>query len=309
MNVLFDDGRYIDRRLKYVDENPSADGTELGRYDPHSEAFQFYKYVDNIWGDFQTRDLEERNHANDYARKQAEIEEITLTEHPEKYEANRDNGKIYFKGYYFLKQIPFIHHENHDQSNPILPKGIDLNNFDWQNLTVIDIVKLLPKKILNQEPVIGVAFNIYKRDFFNELNGRVFNREKTTSYYLSVRLVTDGRKIKLPKNDTGNPHNDIIAVKIDDIIRERWNQREDLIPPENDFKSLYRLAPTLVLNKETLLKNRNYNGDWDNYQGGRSFVIPENRRLVIRIGQRDNKYILFLHGDKEANCPIRIPQD
>jgi hypothetical protein len=277
MNVLFDDGRYITRVLVHDDQNP---------YEPYSEAFQFYKYVDNVWGDFRTRDLEEVNYSfnnlppniYDFTTNMTVAPEAALT-------AAMNTNNIHFKTHYFLKQIPFIR----------IPAPAN-KRIAWQSLQEIDIAILLSPAILSEplaQNAIGVAFSIYMREYFNVIGNAVNNREKVTSYYLAVRLVTDG-------GVAGILPNGIVTIPANILIQEPCNPREDLIPPENDHNSLYRLAPTLVLNIETILKSRNYPGNPNS---------DRNPHMYIRIGRDCDKYILFLHGEQEATCPIRIPSE
>jgi hypothetical protein len=286
MNVLFDDGLYLDRALVHNPNDP---------YDQYSEAFQFYKPIDNIWGDFQTRDLEEEHFANhELDEKNTNIRDISAR-------------KVLFKNQYFLKQIPFISARNDPKPN------------DWQNLPIIEIDSLFSHEILGRDNVVGIAFSIYKKERVNTRKDNVVqNREITSSFYLALRLVTDNQKVG---NDrlTQNERNSLSVKQIDCIdvsilIGESWDSREDLLLPEDDNKGLYRIAPTLVLNKQNILDNPNYNGKWEEgeYDKPLMFKSPPDgkKRMVMRIGrENDDKYILFLHGDQETGCPGRIPTD
>jgi hypothetical protein len=296
MNVLFDDGLYLDRALLHKPED---------RYNKYSEAFQFYKPIDKIWGDFQTRDREEERFAHYDGNK-----EIKDNDEIEK-------RKLEFKDQYFLKQIPFI--EFQQDAKPVIKP------IDWQNLDTIDISELFSFAILNRQDVIGIAFSIYKSENVN-INGKlnipgrkvVNNREITSSFYLALRLVTDG-------SNGGNDaltqvDRDSLALKkincidVNTLIGESWNPRVDFHLPNDDNKILYRIAPTLVLKKRNILNSPNYTGGWGKrvYDVVDTFVAPikGTKRMVMRIGrENDDKYILFLHGNQETGCPSRIPND
>jgi hypothetical protein len=302
MNVLFDDGLYLDRALVH-DHNI--------RHDRYSEAFQFYKPIDNIWGDFVNRDLEEEYYASHDG-----CERILHISHDE-----REARTLRFKEQYFLKQIPFIEH------------SINPDSINWQDLTIIDIFELFPHYILFRDNVIGIAFTIYKREIFN-INGgfcdnrrvAVNNREITSSFYLALRLVTDGRefcdcdehKTKFLTTDDISflIQRNINHIDVGSLINEQWNSLTDtytdLFTPNYDNQNLYRVSPTLVLNKNShIFSSPNYTGGWDANYNTPSFVAPPRgtRRMVIRIGREHNKYVLFLHGDHETGCPGRIPSD
>lgn len=179
--------------------------------------------------------------------------------------------------------------------------------------------------------MVGVAFGIYRREFFNSTDKP--NREKTFAYYLDVRVVVNGNIIE-GRYPTTFTEKEIVPIEVSDILKEKWNPRIDLSPPQNDRESLYRVGPTLVLNKDTIVKNRNYTGDkwmeipenWEKmsmgHSGEKSAIEfkadkywefegekPPKSKMVVRIGREASKYVLFLHGDQEAGCPIRIPQD
>lgn len=325
MNVLFDDGSTIDRRLRFEDKKQDLTRNYLGRYHPYSEAFQYFKYVDNIWGDFMSRDMEEIN----YALKQASenYPNVDVAKLDSK-DPIFDPYKIEFKEKFYLKRI--INIKKLDGKTEIEWKDI--------NTETVDIAALFPPKeqIFYDNHVIGVAFSIYKREVFNSLEE--YNRKKTSAYYLDVRLVINGNIIEGDYPTTFNIKK-IAPIEVLNIINEKWNPRIDLLSPENDKENLYRVGPTLVLNKETIRVNRNYTGsrwnepptDWDKMiienpnnwelnKGKTIEFIPHKYwefregntpapRMVVRIGREGSEYVLFLHGDQEAGCPIRIPTD
>jgi hypothetical protein len=322
MNVLFDDGSTIDRRLRFEDRSPDFVIGYLGRYGPYSEAFQYFRFVDNIWGDFMSRDFEEIR----YAREQLGEEGEDLDENHPKFKA----PKVKFKEKYYLKRIINIELLN------------DPTDITWQSLNteVADIAALFPPKegVFDNDLVVGVAFSIYRREAFNPLGQ--YNRKKTSDYYLDIRLVVnDVMDIDKANYPTTFKENKIVSIKVSEIINEKWNPRKDLLPPENDSENLYRVGPILVLNKETIRNNRNYTGgpwneptdwekmivenpnNWEINKGKEEIVFlphkywefeenhPPAPKMVVRIGLEGARHILFLHGDQEAGCPIRIPRD
>lgn len=310
MNVLFDDGIYFDRRLRFEDKDPNLANDYWGRYEPNSEAFRFFSPIDNIWGDFYARDMEEKKY------------EFSKLSKKKKYER-----KIGLKERYYLKRI-------------INPKRFNGTvKIDWEKGTIgpiVDLVQLFPpsENIFEDNSVIGVAFNIYERKEFNSLKHK--NRNITLYYYLDVRLIVKDI-VSFNREKYPITTSNVDVVDINALLAEIWEPRKDLSPPNYDSEFLNNVSPTLVLNKDTIINNRNYKGkDWIdpplhwknmpfenpihwNDFGGDKFFIPEKywgfntksnpKRMVVRIGRKNNRFYLFLHGDQEAGCPIRIPTE
>jgi hypothetical protein len=312
MNVLFDDGISFDRKLRYEDKRRNKADEYWGRYDRFSEAFSFFQPIDNVWGDFFARDLEEI--------------EVSGGSKPKKLE---------FKSKYYLRRII-------NKNTLPIAKGV---NVDWKTLVgdTVDIARLFPKneEIFENEDVIGVAFDIYKRETFideDKCNLNVVDsiRHKATTYFLDVRLVVK-KPIEKAKYESIKD-NKIEVIQLTRIITEKWSPREDLLKPDDDTQNLFRVAPTLVLNKETIINNRNYNGDWnsepknwdkneiENSANWDSEYLKDDidtgfkrdlywdvkdgtSKMVVRIGRINERYYLFLHGDHESHNPIRIPSN
>jgi hypothetical protein len=255
MNVLFDNGLSFDKRLSFEDANP------------FSEAFTFFKPIDNIWGDFTYRKLEKNETA--------------------------DSKKV--KESYYLRQI----------------KGdkINLNPLS----KAVDLAQIFPQEenLLSHENVLGLAFDIYEKKVLNELSKG--SREITSSYFIKLRLVVK-KELNL-RDYPSTLKEEIDQVSLDQLVAE---EHKHFQISNFDLQSMNRISPTLVLNKKTVLGNRNYTAEWKvkpkgfnnkEFDAERYWGFPSDTKakMIVRIGKVEAKYFLYLHGDQEAGCPIRIP--
>jgi hypothetical protein len=316
MNVLFTDGLTINRRLRYIDEISDAQDHYDGRYDEHSEAFQFYKSIDNIWGPFKTRDLEELKYSSGLKISLKEKEYDSKTDKEK--ENLKDDYKVKFKQKYYLKRVIDI-----DQ----------IKNFhqdDWDKLEEVDLVKLFPEgEIFNSEyeDILGVAFDIYVRERFEKPDD-ILNREKAITYFLEISLICVNDIDKNMFQKTFHSGTNEIKIRLlKDLLKFTNRPQRDLSRLPFDNESIYHLSPTLVLNKKTIRENRNYTGEgWDSFPDNWDrmpeckFHNIENaidyweidpikipKKMIVRIGREGSHYKLFLHGDKEGNTPIELP--
>lgn len=290
MNILFDDGLSPDRRLMHHFNVPND-------YDPNTEAFQFYTPVDEVWGDFETRDKQE-----EYLVNQDPNSGFSYNINNDDKEQQKIDVKNNFKERFYLKH---------------------------QETETIDLAQYFPpeEKLFEDDSVIGLAFKIIKHEQFNA--AYLPNRQKTSSFYLKLAIIIgDEFSDETKQNISKKNHKGIRVFTINELVLGGWNDFKSSKIIEGTgidicgiYQTEFQISPILVLNKKAILRNRNYSGDWNRppanwdsniefnakeYWSLDSSVLP-NPRMVIRIGRKNSQYILFLHGDKEANDPTGIP--
>jgi hypothetical protein len=299
MNVLFEDGKRLGRRLLY-DET-----YVLGKFDPNSEAFQFYKPIDSIWGDFETRETEETAFSKEIVwNPEAKNRTAILKGSFANLEQNdRDaNEKIYIEQLQTdRKKIlspALIHYKERFYLKDINEKVIDLAQLG------IDF--------FDNERILGVAFILLKTTRFNPLDDN--NRTVQNSYHIDVRIVKNDES---PLLIEGLSVGDFVKFNLEEIsITRLLNETTENIlrnlPDDFNEKSprvtTTVINPVLVIHKDAISQNRNFTGKWEpnkewDFMGG----VQPKRRMVLRLGMKNSRYILFLHGDKEANDPTGIP--
>jgi hypothetical protein len=310
MNVLFDDGKRLGRRLHYIDENPSPNRTNLGKFDPNSEAFQFYKPVDSIWGDFETREKEETDFSKEIV-----------------WNPNADKRDIILKDSYFTLNLEQNNRAENksvyeNQTQPIRKQILSPSLIYYKekfylkdiNENIIDLAKL-PDDLFNlfeNENILGIAFIILKTVRYNPLEHN--NRTVETFYHLDVRIVKENNNPLLIEGlGVGDFTPFIIKeISVKELLQIKPKDILDELPakfPKNDSRvTTTVINPVLVIHKDAISQNRNFTGNWEtsidwDFMGQQ----PPKRRMVLRLGIRDSRYVLFLHGDKEANDPTGIP--